>query len=219
MDRFHRLINIWCAPKHPPIHTCFIFILCIVVFETDSNVHLSIPLDPEEQFYNYFGTAVSHFSTSHLGANLSGIILFGTLLEIVHGTAASIFVYWISAVSGVLAEAKWNTGNVRYTGASSGVYGFVGAYLSHILLNWTEAPLRCLWVGFLLLQGIEVGVLLLYDEEYKQTIAHFSHLIGFVQGICVGLITLRNLRVLRCEIWLQCIGVVVSATIIIVSII
>tara|TARA_B100002051_G_C16645627_1_gene591038 strand:+ start:457 stop:984 length:528 start_codon:yes stop_codon:yes gene_type:complete len=168
-------------------------------------------------WYNYFGTAVSHFSSSHLLSNLSGIVLFGTLLEIVHGTVASVYIYWISAVSGVLAEAQWNhSQNVVYTGASPGVYGFVGAYLSHILLNWAEAPLRFLWIFFLCIQAIEIALLYLYDEEYRKITAHLSHLAGFLQGILVGLITLRNIRVLRWEIWMQNIATLMSATLIIV---
>lgn len=215
MNRYE-LIKIWCKPKHPPIHTSIIFILCLVVYETNNTVTIHIPPDKHEPFYNYFATAVSHFSASHLLSNLSGIILFGTLLEIIHGTSASFFVYWIASGSGVLAEVAWNTDTVVYAGASPGVYGLIGAYLSHILLNWSEAPLRYVWAVFLLIQSIEVGILYLYDEEYRIGIAHFSHLNGFLQGVFVGLLTLRNIRVLYWEVWLQGIAVVASATCIIV---
>lgn len=210
-----RLINTWCEKRHPPFHTCFLVFMCIYVYESDNSVYIRIPLQEEEHFYNYFATAVSHFSTTHLLSNVLGIILFGTLVEIVHGTFASVCVYWISAGTGVLSEAYWNPGtNVVYTGASPGVYALVGAYLAHILLNWNEAPLRLAWAFFLVIQGVEIAVSYALDEDYRDHVAHFSHLFGFLQGVFVGMIVLRNLKVLSWEVALQGVSFVLSVILI-----
>ena len=216
LNKRFQLCNIWCSKRYPPFHTAFLFVMCVVIYETDSGISLSIPPTKSQDWWYYFGTALSHFSRNHLLSNISGIILFGTLLEIVHGTFASIFIYWIASGTGSLAEAQWNTGRVIYTGASPGVFAFSGAYLAHVILNWNEAPLRLLWLLFLILQTIEVVVLYANDESYRNGIAHYSHLFGFIQGVLVGLITLRNIKIIWWENYLQFAAFFASATLILV---
>lgn len=205
-----QLAKMWCSRRYPPFHSAFLFLTCMLVYETNNNIILHIPVRRDQPFYEYFGTSLSHFSRTHLVSNMIGIFLFGILLEIVHGTWANFSIFWISAGSGVLAEAAWNSHSSRYTGASPGVYGLLGAYLSHIILNFNEAPLRFVWFAFLVIHSIEVGITYTADEEYRENVAHYSHLFGFLQGICVGLITLRNVNVLRFEVLLQIIAFFVS---------
>jgi membrane associated rhomboid family serine protease len=214
-QQFCSHVKTWCKPKHPPLHTAFVFVLCLVVYETKNNVFLRIPVVRDEKFYNYFATAVSHASVSHLLSNVTGLLMFGTLLEIVHGTLANFFIFWISAGTGVLGEAWLNDGNVLYSGASPGLYGLIGGFAAHVLLNWNEAPLKLLWLSFIVFQSIEVALFYVYDEEYRNGVAHASHFFGFGQGICVGLLTLRNLKEYRFEIVLQGIAIAFSVAIIV----
>jgi membrane associated rhomboid family serine protease len=202
IERVYTLGVSWCRVTYPPVHTAFLLILCMTVFFTDSNVYVRTPVDPGDSFYIYYASGVSHHNLLHLLSNVTSLVAFGLLLEVIHGTFASVMVFWISATTGALADAYLNK-DTLYTGASPGVYGFIGAYFSHLLLNWNEAPLRYLWLFLLLMFAVENVIFYNIDEEFRNTIAHISHLFGFLQGVCIGLITIRNMKVAVWELWLQ----------------
>lgn len=216
MRDYYNLGKIWCSKRTPPFHTVFLFVICIIVYETDNNVAMHLPPKRDQEFYDYFGTAVSHVNRRHLLSNITALILFGTLVEIIHGTLSSIFIFWISAGTGVLAEMLLCDCYSSYMGASPGCYGLIGAYLSHILLNWNEAPLRLVWLIFLIFQSIEIAIIYSVDESYRNNTAHFSHLFGFLQGVFVGLVVLRNIKIWRWEVILQVFAFFASASLILI---
>ena len=202
----------WCQHMFPPIHTLFITILCSSVYFSDNNQILYLPPSKDESWWVYPATLVSHSSNTHFVSNIIPFIFFSSFLEIFHGNFTAFIVFWYSGLNGVLWEVAFFNSTVltRYTGTSPSLYGIISAYLSHIILNWKEAPLKYIWILVLLVEVCVIVVSAVYDENYRQTVAHFSHIFGFVQGFLISLNTIRNVIVKKWETRLQIVSFLIS---------
>lgn len=219
MDNFYKTIYYakeWCRPKHPPINTLFIVMLCSIVYIGDMNVSLITPPSKSEPWWTYPASSVSHWSNEHFLTNMLSIIGFGSLLEIVHGSFASFTIFWYSCLSGALWHVALQNGNTSYRGASAGFYGFIGSYLAHIIINWKEAPFKCIWIILLILESITVTYFYINSDRYRLTVAHWAHAFGFIQGTLLSIIVLRNMIVKRWELCAQVVSFFISSALIIV---
>lgn len=211
-DSFSTRVKYWCYKSFQiPIHSVLIFSVCTSLFySTYSSDHLSIqlPLNESEQpFYVFFTVAVTHQNAVHLWNNMLVICTLGLILEIVHGSLAHFLIFWISSVCGSLSQASLGHSQAFtiIKGASGGIYGVVGGYLAHLVINWREAPFRGLWLSGVLLIVFSNIVSYFSDTFYRQNIGHVAHAIGSLQGFCVGVLTLRNLKMVayeRCIEWI-----------------
>jgi len=145
------------------------------------------------------------------------IIVFGTLLEIIHGNFAAFAIFWYSCISGALWHAALYGSLSCYRGASSGVYGLIGAYFAHVIINWKEAPLRFVWIILVIFEAVNIVLLYNNCEIYKNNVAHWSHTFGFIQGTLLSLIVLKNMVVHNWEIILQIISFFASLAIILAN--
>jgi len=214
---FLKVDTYWCTKFTPPINTLLIVLVCFYVYFSNNNVSLGIPLLNSEHWVTYFMCSVSHFTNSHFFGNISSIIIFGTLLEIIHGSFASFIIFWYSATSGVLWFAAIENRVSLYRGASPGVYGIMGAYLAHTIINWKEAPFRFFWFFLLIFEVANILVVYYYSYEYRTSVAHSSHVFGFIQGVLIGIIVLKNVVVRKWEIILQIFSGILSFTLIILA--
>lgn len=144
----------------------------------------------------------AHASVAHLASNLVLQTLLGPFVECLHGHGPFFLVYF---GAGLLAAASYRVYwrafvDPRPTyliGSSGAVYGLMGAYASHLLLNWSELPSRFFWLSVLLLTlVVDVGVFLIQPTS---DVAYSAHVGGGVAGLCIGLLVLRNVRPLRWE--------------------
>lgn len=208
----------WCRPKHPPIHTLFVTIMCSLVYFTDRNISLETPPLKTDPWWVYPASSVSHWTNIHFASNMLSIIAFGTLLEIVHGSFASFMIFWYSCLNGTLWHVALELENTLYRGASPGVYGLIGSYLAHVIINWKEAPYKCFWITLLILEAINITILYNTSDVYRTIVAHWSHAFGFIQGTLLSLIVLKNMVVNKWELWIQFVACVSSAGLIMLSI-
>ena len=209
--------KLWCRKKTAPFHTLFLTILCFYVQLSDTHVSLNTPPRKEDPWWHYMASCVSHFGNDHFFSNIFGIIAIGTLLEIIHGNFASFSIFWYSCISGSTWHAALYSGHSCYRGASPGVYGLIGAYLAHIIINWKEAPLKTVWIVFIILEVVNVVFLYNTSERYRNNVAHWSHSFGFIQGTLLSLIVLKNMVVHKWEIIIQIISFIVSMFIILTN--
>lgn len=187
-----------------PIHSLILIINMIVAFyepwDMDS-LAVRTPLSENDQpFYVFYTVALTHASSIHLWNNLSVLLTLGMFAEIVHGSFAHFVIFWGSSVTGILSESFMQY-NKYYIirGASGGAYGLIGSFIAHIVINWKEAPLRYIWILCVSLV-ITINIYsYVTDASFRESIAHWGHLMGALQGVSLGIFVLRNPRVLAWE--------------------
>lgn len=144
----------------------------------------------------------AHSDVAHLSTNLVSQLALGAFVECLHGHGRFLLVYVGAGVGGALAYRGWWCAceaprNVYLVGASGAVYGLMGAYAAHLLLNWAELRLRALWLGVVLLTlALDVVA---YVASPQPGVAYAAHVGGGVTGLCLGVLALRNVAVLRWE--------------------
>ena len=187
-----------------PLHSLFLIINIIVAFyepwDMDS-LAVRTPLsDNNQPFYVFYTVAFTHISSTHMWNNVVVLLTLGTFAEIVHGSFAHFVIFWGSSVTGVLSESFMRR-NKYYIikGASAGAYGLIGSFLAHIIINWKEAPLRSVWIVCVSLVIATNVYSYVTDVSFRETIAHWGHLSGALQGMSLGIFVLKNARVLAWE--------------------
>ena len=75
-----------------------------------------------------------HGDVMHLFSNVLAQLMIGNSLEADIGTGKFAALYFLSGFGGILFSACCS--DMRSMGASTAVYGLVGAYLAFLILNW-----------------------------------------------------------------------------------
>ena len=76
-----------------------------------------------------------HGNFKHLITNMMVQIIFGANLEGCIGWMYTTIIYFSTAVSGVLLNSLVD--DSLGVGASTAIYGLIGAYLGFVFLNWS----------------------------------------------------------------------------------
>ena len=132
--------------------------------------------------------AFAHADTLHLSSNVGSLLVIGSICELVHGSVRTALTLGLSVTGGGLAYA--NTMGGRVVGASGGVYGLLGAYGAHLVLNFHEVRFRLLW--FAALVGIGTTDMLLYIYAPIPNVAYTVHVAGAAYGLLGGIFILKN---------------------------
>ena len=144
----------------------------------------------------------AHSDAAHLSSNVVSQVALGAFVECMHGHARFLVIYVGTGVGGALTYrgswcAFYAPRNVYLVGASGAVYGLLGAYTAHILINWSQLRLRALWVGAVLLTLILDVAAYVYSPQ--PGVAYAAHVGGAAYGVCLGVLVLRNARIIACE--------------------
>lgn len=153
-----------------------------------------------------------HADSMHLLSNVSGLILQGVLLELLHGPTRTFGIFMLSGAIGALCwHDAFENPLGAYCGASSGIYGIMGALMSHTVLNWHEMPLKWIWlICSVYVVSVDVFIAI-YSPNPR--IAYAAHLGGGFSGFFLGLAWLKNSRVLQYERVLTFLGCVAALSI------
>ncbi len=189
-----------------PIHTTTIFLLCVILHYTitddsKNEMVLYLPISKTNSVWtDFFTCQLLHIDGYHLWNNMAIIVLLGGILELLHGPIPSIAVFWIGGTTGMMLESAWWEGPyTRLLGASSGAFALVCAYLSHLVINWKETPFRTWWFLSFIICTILTICFYIFTESVKYSIAHLAHIGGAIQGILVGCLVVRNVKVISWE--------------------
>ena len=206
-----------------PLHSIFLTITCLILFygigeDTKNMLVLKIPV-PNDTYnvawYNFVSCQLIHINQTHLWNNLALILTLGSIFEFIHGPIPSIVVFWLGGTTGTMLEAGWWNGPyTRLLGASSGAYALTSGYLAHLIMNWKETPFRLMWLLSFLACTIFTILFYFFGEDGRNAIAHVAHLGGFVQGIFVSIVSVRNVRVTREENIARFVSLLISGSII-----
>ena len=98
----------------------------------------------------------------HFGINMLALWFVGSAIETTHGWLAAMIIFTLSAVGGSILSAIFLPEYIT-VGASGGIFGFIGACLADILMNW-----RLLFSEFVIEDGkkhrhVMVVIVLLMD--------------------------------------------------------
>jgi membrane associated rhomboid family serine protease len=126
-----------------------------------------------------------HSSFNHLKGNLIMQCIYGTWLELVHGSWRVFTVYICGGITGAMFHSivSPETGLV---GASGGVYALLTANFVAIIMNWREIKTAAIQLFFFLIIG---SMQTMFGKENGGS--HRSHLGGSVTGVLLGILVLR----------------------------
>ena len=190
--------RVW--PWHPPVHMVLVSIVNVVLFYAINDYRwlaLYVPMASTDAF-KVVTLILSHADAVHLWGNVFGTLTLCAIFEVIHGTPRAALIYWVGGVFGSIAEVVlWERRAAYLLGASGAVYAVVAAYAAHLLMNWTETPLRWIWLVFAtIIAVIEIATA---SANPAPNVAYAAHGYGALFGVCLGIAVVRNVRVLRCE--------------------
>ncbi|VDM53973.1 unnamed protein product [Angiostrongylus costaricensis] len=92
--------------------------------------------------------------------------------------------------------------HVFLAGASGGVYALLAAHLAELIMNWSEMEFN--WVRAIVLtimigSDAAVSIFQRYFVDRTDRVSYVSHIGGFLAGVFLGVVILRNFRYHRWE--------------------
>ncbi|KAH9500713.1 Rhomboid- protein 2, partial [Bulinus truncatus] len=192
-----------------------------------AGVDLTSPLvyKPTRRYeaWRFLTYMLMHQGYLHIISNIGFQLLFGTVLEVVHKWWRVGIVYLLGVIAGSLAHSI-SDHNVSLVGASGGVYALLGAHVAAIVINWKEMNYKCLdpdemenniccGIGRVLLSApVRLAIILLLvipdtsvaiyrrvtePDQFKVGVT--AHLGGFLAGLMLGIVILKNVNTLTWE--------------------
>lgn len=204
--------------RHPPFFITFISIFELVSFvyyalRSDEPLSLLGPVPHESkliynphrryEIWRYLTYVFIHAGYWHISFNLLIQLAVGIPLELVHKFEPVFIIY----VGGVLGGSLGNSladPHSYLAGASSGCYALITAHISNLIINWSEIKGACCrLLGLLIFTSYDLGTAI-YERHIKISItghkmSYGGHLAGAASGLLLGIICLRNVRVLGWE--------------------
>lgn len=191
----------WC---HVPVAMVAVAVAEVVAFYAGSRDALGMRLAPNATAVSAraLTSMLAHADAAHLWTNVASGVALGAPLEAAHGAARCAALYVVSGAGGALAYRAWWCARVAprpvlYVGASSAVYGVMAAYAAHLALNFAEVRGRWVWLA---LAAATLGAeWALARWAPVADVAYSAHAGGAWVGLLLGVVVLRNVRVLECE--------------------
>ena len=201
--------------KNWPIFVLSIMLINLIFFiwgifsigYSNANISLTIPISPPYSTYPFMtvnpwpscsdargnswrlvSSQFAHAGILHLGVNTFIGLIYGIILEVSHPY------HWLIAI--IVFELGIIMGNLSFSyllpfdvtvGCSSGIYGWIGCCISHLVLNKNiiNRTMYYTLMTLLIIQGI--CDLSLYFFRYNTGTAYAAHFGGFFTGIFIGL--------------------------------
>ncbi|VDK72519.1 unnamed protein product [Onchocerca ochengi] len=185
-----------CFP--PPLFMICISILEIVIYvyyvvQLGTGIEMYGPIPQQsllifnphktDEVWRYLTYMFIHIGIIHLVFNVLTQIILGIPLELVHKFWRIALVYLSGVLAGSLLDYAIDP-RTYLAGASGGVYALLAAHIAELLINWTE-------MEFALYRALVLAVLISSDVSL---ISYMSHLAGFMAGVLMGTVVLRNFR-------------------------
>lgn len=144
-----------------------------------------------------------HAGYWHLSFNLIIQLAVGVPLEVVHKFTPIFIIYTGGVIGGALGNSIADP-HSYLAGASGGCYALIAAHLSNLIINWTEIRGACCrLVTLLIFTAADLSAAIYERHRTRGSIAYRTsyggHLAGALSGLLLGLIFLRNVRVLSWE--------------------
>ena len=152
----------------------------------------------DNEGWRLISCTVLHAGLVHYVINMLALWFVGGAIEMNHGWIAAMIIFIISAVGGSIFSALFLPGYIT-VGASGGIFGFIGACLADIIMNWKL--LFCDFVTehrekqshIMVVAILVVDILLNCIIGLTPYVDNFTHLSGLVYGFLCGVSTMERL--------------------------
>jgi membrane associated rhomboid family serine protease len=151
------------------------------------------------EWWRVFTAAFLHIGPVHLALNMLGLLVFGSELERQLGRWRFLALYLLSALGGAAAIQLFGRPNAPVAGASTAIYGLLGALV--VLMLVRRQDLR----GIVTLLALNIALSFLPGIS----------LLGHIGGLVVGAITTALLVLTRRRLPLQVIALGVEAAVLV----
>jgi uncharacterized protein len=135
-----------------------------------------------EQIWRFMSAIFLHGSTTHLIFNLFGLVLFGSILELLIGGKRFLLVF---IMTGILANVFAINFYQNSLGASGAIFGIIGALiiLKPLMIVWTYGLPMPIFLAGIFWAGADVLGVFGYGS---QGIGNLAHLSGMFFGLLFG---------------------------------
>uniref|UniRef100_A0A914EB71 rhomboid protease n=1 Tax=Acrobeloides nanus TaxID=290746 RepID=A0A914EB71_9BILA len=213
-DNFRYLLQYNCFP--PPV-----FMITITLVQIGIYLYYALPskegIDPlgpvpvgspyilaphsKAEIWRYFTYMFIHAGYIHILSNAAVQLLLGIPLELVHKFWRIGLIYLLGVMSGALLFFVFER-HTYLAGASGGVYALLSAHVANVIINWSEMEfnwIRAIILSVFIIADISTAVYQRFIENAITKTSYISHLGGFIAGLLLGIVVLRNLRRLAWE--------------------
>jgi membrane associated rhomboid family serine protease len=153
----------------------------------------------EDEGWRLLSSTMLHAGLVHYFINMLALWFVGAAIEMSHGWVAAAIIFTISAVGGAILSALFLPEYIT-VGASGGIFGFIGACLADIVMNW-----KLLFCDFVSENGTKhrhamVVVVLLLDIGLNSIIGLTPFVDNFTRKcccavpLCLVVVCIANLR-------------------------
>ncbi|KJH43022.1 peptidase, S54 family [Dictyocaulus viviparus] len=154
----------------------------------------------KEELWRFITYMFIHIGLYHVLFNVLAQLLLGIPLELVHQWRV-IVIYLAGVLSGSLLVSVVDR-NVFLAGASGGVYALLAAHLAELIINWSEMEfnwIRAIVLSIMVASDAAISLYQRYFVDRTDRVSYVSHIGGFLAGIFLGVVVLRNFRFHRWE--------------------
>lgn len=154
----------------------------------------------EGQWFRLFTPLVLHAGLVHYVINMCAMYFIGGAVEQSHGFASAAVLFILPAVGGNILSAICLPQYIS-VGASGGIFGLIGGCLADISINWDLLFLKSTtddqsrWRHFMVLFWLAFDMIINCVIGLTPFVDNFTHLGGFLYGLCCGLSTIERLAV------------------------
>lgn len=145
------------------------------------------PYIKDGQVWRLVAAQFLHINFLHLFGNSLTLLIFVSRLEYTFGWWKTLIIYIISGIGGNIFSCLTNpSASVIKAGASTCLFGIIGAIIGYIILNWRGFSiigrlLKCQLIFISIIIILFIFVL----TPYGNNIDYLGHLGGFLTGVTI----------------------------------
>ncbi|KAK7978501.1 hypothetical protein PG988_005991 [Apiospora saccharicola] len=144
------------------------------------------------QWWRFIIPIFMHAGIIHIGFNLLLQLTMGKEIENAIGSIRFFLVYMSSGIFGFVMGGNFAATGISSTGASGALFGIIALTLLDLLYSWKDRqnPVKeLMWIVIEIVISFVLGLLPGLDN--------FSHIGGFLMGLCLGICVLHSPNALR----------------------